>query len=58
MFEAIEACDSCEPLQASGHSYCRDCGLRMPSDEPALGARPGARPRSLGWAWLRPAARS
>ena len=37
MFEAIEACQQCEPIGLPEGSYCRDCGLQLAApDQPAL----------------------
>ncbi|MDP9436964.1 MAG: hypothetical protein M3P93_17975 [Actinomycetota bacterium] len=53
MYEAIEACDTCEPLHVGGQSYCRDCGLRLATAEPSTPRRASAGRRSAGWAWSR-----
>ena len=51
MYEAIEACDSCEPLQVGEQSYCRDCGLRLTVTAEASGRRVAR------WSWWRSGSR-
>ncbi len=41
VFEAVEACERCEPGTAES-PYCRDCGLQV---EPAAGHGAGSRTR-------------
>lgn len=43
VFEAVEACERCEPGTAES-PYCRDCGLQV---EPAAGHGAGSRTGSL-----------
>jgi hypothetical protein len=29
MYEGSEACDTCQPINGGGRTYCRICGLQL-----------------------------
>ena len=47
MYEAVESCDTCQPVARAERAYCRHCGLLLA--EPRLADAVAPRRRWLPW---------